>query len=192
VVNQRHRAKKAGGGTIVDALFELGDAAAPQWVLRAKPFGTGGHVTWPAGFVPANFLLGANLGLHEYGGYPKSMCTLGSMRAAWERKEQLFTLGRGQAMLSGMWPHHCLMPSVGWSFPVTEARLNHYATGDETTWREKCGQPNPTFKGNSRAGRKYCDGAAGMQQFLAGLDNHTDLHLFTMLGGELGRTHWHT
>ena len=84
-----------------------------------------------------------------------------------------------------MWPHHCLQPSRrDFSFPREDVRLNHYATGDEGSWRDKCSQSNPTFKGNSRRGRAYCeqDPRGGMSKFWRRLTNHTDLFLFQMLG----------
>ena len=106
-----------------------------MWVLEAKPFGPSFHRHAPAGFAPANFLMGSDLDSTHYGAFPKSMCLLGQLRDALARGSPLFPAPASNPALAGFWPHHCLDVSLGWTFPRAEARLNHYATYNENRWR---------------------------------------------------------
>eukprot|EP00966_Prymnesium_polylepis_P115991 2681140-Prymnesium_polylepis.1 len=107
--------------TSVDRLFRRAQAPAPMWVLQVKPFGPSFHREAPAGFAPANFLMGADLDDGQYGAFPKSMCSLGALRASLQRGTPLFPAPPHQGALTGFWPHHCLHVSVGWTFPRADA-----------------------------------------------------------------------
>ena len=170
------------GGSAVDALYRAAAVTKkPMWVLDAKPFGPSGHREAPSGFVPANFLVGNDVPNEEYGGYPKSICSLAGLRNAWLHGTTLFAKHGAVGELKGNWPHHCLDPvRQGWSVPRNFARLNHYATRHEARWRQKCNESNPTFAGLSRAKGSYC--RLGIEAFFARLSNHVDLALFENLG----------
>ena len=124
--------------------------------------------------------MGNDVPNEEYGGYPKSICSLG-LRNAWLHGTTLFAKHGAVGELKGNWPHHCLDPvRQGWSVPRNFARLNHYATRHEARWRQKCNESNPTFAGLSRAKGSYC--RLGIEAFFARLSNHVDLALFENLG----------
>ena len=151
-----------------------------MWVLEVKPFGPSFHRHAPAGFAPANFLMGSDLDSTHYGAFPKSMCLLGQLRDALARGSPLFPAPASNPALAGFWPHHCLDVSLGWTFPRAEARLNHYATYNENRWRAKCRETNPTFAGLSRDKKEICNDSAtgGMEAFFHRMSDHIDLRLF--------------
>ncbi|KAL1521628.1 hypothetical protein AB1Y20_021286 [Prymnesium parvum] len=174
----RRRDEESDSGTAVDELFRQGLESAPMWELSAKPFGPALHYARPHGFMPANFLVGADLSKNTYGGYPKSMCLLSEMQKALENNQLLFP--HPNPFLNGRWPHHCLPQSKAWAFNRTVARLNHYATRHESEWQLKCQRPNPTFSQKSREGKHFCS-KEGIISLFAGMSDHVDLMLFEAL-----------
>lgn len=174
-------------GSLTDWLFQRGRADAEQWVLSVKPFGPALHDATPHGFIPANYLFGSDVAADFYGGYPKSVCSLGGLRTSWDRGQSLFCPDPKEPILCGHWPHHCLPLGKGtWTFPRGVARLNHYATKNEGEWRNKCARPNPTFRGLSRSSKAYCNDTAATESFFASLSAHVDLDLFSSLDASLG------
>lgn len=186
LVIQKLEGREVAQTSAIESLLQRGPPGVAQWVFSVKPFGPALHESRTFGFTPANFLFGSDLESSSYGAYPKSLCRLSAMRVAIEEGEPLFCppWALKPSKLCGNWPHHCFRVTDGsWSVPRSAARLNHYCTKEEGEWRAKCSRPNPTFRGNSRAGRQMCE---NLEAFFAGISHHTDLQLFESLNAALG------